>query len=678
MRKRATSRLPGRRKQGNHTKSPKTRHFEEPHTAICAGLIIVVGLIAYANSFFGVFLYDDYPHIVASETIHELSPLAHLKTRRPLVSLSLAMNHHFGHLNPGGYHAVNLIVHLLAALTLFGVVRRTLSLPRLSQSCGEAAGWLALAVAVLWTVHPLQTESVTYIIQRAESMMGLFYLLTVYCAIRSTDSRRSTSWMIMAIVACASGMLSKAVMVTAPLFVLFFDRTLLSASIVDALRKRWIMYLGLTASWLLLVMVGVVGGVFNPDPTGPASVGFGYKAVTPLEYLATQPGVILHYLCLAFWPRGLCLDYDWQVARTASEIVFSTVPIVAIAVVTIVAAWRRSPAAIMGAWFLLILAPTSSFIPIRNLAFEHRMYLPLAAVVTGAVLCCHRVNVRLGHRATTSKTTYSSILVVLVLATTIALCAATLRHNKLYYSAADMWANVVAQRPENTAAYVSLGAALRTAGKLEGAADAYQRAIKTDPSYSPAHTGLGLTLVDMKRFEEAVGPLKEGLEPGPGEIPIRTGLAFALIHTDRPAEATEQYRKILDLEPNRIDARFNLSLLLGQLEQFKEAEEQFRLLLSIDPAQVSARFKLAGLLMRRQDLEAAIAEFHKCIQLDPSFFDAHYYLGVALQDLDRPDEASVAFQKALAINPNHAPARQALEDLVRRREGQPRGNGSNR
>ena len=643
---------------------PETRSGE-PHTAICAGLILVVGMIAYANSFFGVFLYDDYPHIIADERIRELSPLSHLNTRRPLVSLSLAINYRFGELKTGGYHAVNLMVHLLAALALFGVVRRTLKLPRFSKTCGEAAGWLALAVALLWTVHPLQTESVTYMIQRAESMMGLFYLLTVYCVIRAADSRRPAFWMIAAVLACAGGMLSKAVMVTAPLLVLLFDRTLLSASFADALKKRWPLYLGLSASWLLLVMVGVVGGVFNPDPTGPASVGFGYKAVTPLEYLATQPGVILHYLCLAFWPHGLCLDYDWQVARTASQIISPAVPIVAIVVGTVAAAWRRSGVAILGAWFLLILAPTSSFIPIRNLAFEHRMYLPLAAVITGGVLCLYRVTVRLGRRATGGKTAYPTILAVLFLITTIALTVATLRRNKLYHSGIAMWSDVVEKRPENLTAFVSLGAALRVAGNLDESADAYRRAMQIDPSSSFAQTGLGLTLIDMERFEDAITPLKKGLEHGPGEVPVRTGLAFALIRTGRPAEATEQYRKVLDLDPNDIDARFNLGLLLGQAGKFKEAEAQFRILLSIEPTQVSARFKLAGLLIRRQDFEAAIVEFRKCLQMDPGFFEAQHYLGVALQEVGRLDEALIAFRRALAIKPDYAPARQALEGLNR-------------
>lgn len=671
MRKRATLRSPARRNPAD-SRDRLNSHSAELHTAICASLIIVVGMMAYANSFFGVFLYDDYPHIIASERIHELSPLSHLRTRRPLVSLSLAINYRFGELNPRGYHAVNLIVHLLAALALFGVVRRTLRLPRFSKTCGEAAGWLGLAVALLWTVHPLQTESVTYMIQRAESMMGLFYLLTVYCVIRSADSRRSAFWMTAAVLACAGGMLSKAVMVTAPLFVLLFDRTLLSASFADALKKRWPLYLGLSASWLLLVMVGVVGGVFNPNPTGPASVGFGYKAVTPLEYLATQPGVILHYLRLTFWPRGLCLDYDWQVVRTASQIIPSAAVIVAIAVVTVVALWRRAGVGILGTWFLLILAPTSSFIPIRNLAFEHRMYLPLAAVITGVVLCFYRVTVRLGRRAIGGKTIYPTILAALLLITTIALSIATLRRNKLYHSGTAMWTDVAEKRPENLGAFISLGAALRVAGNLDESADAYRRAMQIDPSSSPTQAGLGLTLVDMELFEDAIAPLKKGLKHGPGEIPVRTGLAFALIRTGRLEEAAEQYRKVLDLDTNHIDARFNLGLFMGQMGRFEEAEEQFRILLSIEPTQISARFKLAGLLLRRQDFKSAILEFRKCLQMDPSFFEAQYYLGVALQDLGSFDEALIAFRRALAIKPDYAPARQALADLAgRRRTRQP-------
>ena len=134
-----------------------------------------------------------------------------------------------------GFHAVNLLIHLLAALVLFGVVRRTLLTSSLKEQFGGAASGLAMAVALIWAVHPLLTESVTYLTQRTESLMGLFFLLTLYCAIRGASSGHPWRWYAVAIAACALGMGAKEVMATAPIVVLLYDRCFLSGSFREAL-----------------------------------------------------------------------------------------------------------------------------------------------------------------------------------------------------------------------------------------------------------------------------------------------------------------------------------------------------------------------------------------------------------------------------------------------------------
>lgn len=153
-------------------------------------LIAAAGLAAYANSFFCPFIFDDYVHIIQDERLK--GGLLHLLrySMRPPVALSLWVNQQLGGTSLFGYHAVNLGIHVLAGLTLFGIARRTLQGARLRERYGERAEGLAAAIALLWLLHPIQTESVTYIIQRAESMMGLFYLLTLYCLIRSDGAGR--------------------------------------------------------------------------------------------------------------------------------------------------------------------------------------------------------------------------------------------------------------------------------------------------------------------------------------------------------------------------------------------------------------------------------------------------------------------------------------------------------
>lgn len=255
-------------------------------------LIVGAGLAAYANSFQGPFLFDDIGHIVQNERIRDLwSPAGYLATRRPVVALSLAVNYAISEYRVWSYHAFNIGVHVLAGLTLFGIVRRTLERnslleagvspagcrpayvsprgrkpaarraetenalrhARVPSPAGAPASWFALATAAIWVVHPLQTQSVSYTVQRGEALMGLFYLLTIYAVLRGADSaKRSRWWYAAAVVTSALGMGSKAVMVTAPVVVLLFDRTLIAGSFLEAWRRRWGLYVGLVASWSVL------------------------------------------------------------------------------------------------------------------------------------------------------------------------------------------------------------------------------------------------------------------------------------------------------------------------------------------------------------------------------------------------------------------------------------------
>src|SRR5262245_33459333 len=284
---------------------------------------------------------------------------------RPIVSISLALNYAF---TPElwGFHAVNLAIHVLAALTLFGIVHRT----GVRLESDTFAFWIAL----LWAVHPLQTSAVTYIVQRAEALTGLVYLLTLYGAIRAIDGPRK-AWTAAAIATCALGMATKESMVTAPLAVIAWDWVFAPRQ----MRRRVPLYLGLAATWTIAAVI-VAGGYRSQ------SVGFGLRGWTPWPYLVTQAGVIARYLRLAIVPWPLVLDYGWPRATSVADVAVPAGMIVGLLALTAWAFVRRMPIGFAGVWFFLTLAPTSSVIPIvTEVAAEHRMYLPLAAVLAVGV-----------------------------------------------------------------------------------------------------------------------------------------------------------------------------------------------------------------------------------------------------------------------------------------------------
>jgi tetratricopeptide (TPR) repeat protein len=541
-------------------------------TIVAVAAIALAGVVAYHNSLNCAFVFDDDQVITENPHVRSLWPLGPALTAppqsaaagRPLLCLSLAVNYHLGGLDPWGYHVFNILVHILAGWTLFGIVRRSLLHDCLRDTFGRDAAMLAAVCAIVWVVHPLQTESVTYTVQRAESMMGFFYLLTLYCAIRGFDAYRPDRWYVAAVAACLLGMATKEVMVTAPVLVLLYDRVFRSDSMGAALRRRGLLYIGLAATWIVLA-TQVAGGPRS------ASAGFGVEGLTPLAYAKSQFGVILHYMRLAFWPDALCLDYAWPVVQDVRQFV---PPLIVVVLFLIATAWllkRRSPLGYLGAWFFLILAPSSSIIPIADLAFEHRMYLPLAAMVVFVVLTVYLGSRRLATRLQIRRPVCFSVAVLFALVAVVALTARTIVRNRDYRSPVAMWTNVVRQRPTHARAHNNLATVLRIEGNLSVAIDHLRRALTYQPDYADAHNNLALALVATG------GDLVEAIDHYDKALALRSdwpeahnNRGLALAAAGRDEDAVKAFQKAVDLAPGFVEARRNLIAALARLEQRSE------------------------------------------------------------------------------------------------------------
>ena len=368
-------------------------------TMLAAALIALATIVAYSNSLGGPFMFDDDSSILENTTIRSLWPIGPVLSppangeavqRRPVVNLSLAVNYAISGYEVWSYHALNLFAHLLAAFLLFGIVRRTLLLPGLRERWGRTTAPVAFTVAFLWAVHPLLTEAVTYIVQRTEVLAGLFCLLTLYCVIRGAGAARGWAWYAGAVAACALAMGSKEAAISAPLVVLLYDRVFLSPSWRDVFHRRWGLYVGLAATWaVVLVMLphGSEGAaVFAVSQNADAlrMIGENHRA---LDYTLAQFGVISHYLRLCFWPYPLVLDYGFYAPQTVWQIVPYAVLIGGLLVATLVAFRFQPWLGFLGVCFFAILAPSSSVVPLfQQIAAEKRMYLPLAAVATAVVI----------------------------------------------------------------------------------------------------------------------------------------------------------------------------------------------------------------------------------------------------------------------------------------------------
>ncbi len=615
-------------------------------------------------------MLDDYRHIVSNESIRDLGQPARilLTGYRPIVNLTLALNYAIGGDSPRGYHVANVAIHLLAGMTLFGIIRQTLLLRRFGEQYRESAPWLALIVALLWTVHPLQTQSVTYVIQRGESLMGLFYLLTLYCVIRGATAaepgRRPMMWYGAAVLASVLGLGCKAVIVTAPAVVLLYDWRLLSGSLRDTLRKRWGLYAGLVAGWGLLGVTGLLRGVFFAEPGASVAMGFGYQGVTPTEYLLTQAGVLVHYIRLAFVPYPQCLDYNWPVARSAAAIVIPGIIVVALLIGSIWAVARKHWAGVAGAWFFIILAPTSSFIPIKDIAFEHRMYLPLAAVIVVVLGAARWLLNRLVERGTLTAPRRGAIQVVIVIGLVGLLSGLTVARNLDYHSEVGMWRQVLAQRPDNARAWTNLGLALSRSSRTDEALEAWRRASEIDPESSAPHVNRGKALIKLERFSAAVSALEAAVDAGATDAHVFGDLAAAYWRTGQRNESLAAYERAIAAAPARPRYRRLLAEKLVQLGRSDGAIYQYQAALRIeelDAAQLAAAGQAA---LRQEQPEAAVAALRLALEQNPRLVQAHYDLGITLCVLRRGDEGRAEFERVLELDPDHQEARQALRKLA--------------
>ena len=606
---------------------------------IPAIILTCAGVFAFHNSLNGPFIFDDRLAIRANPTIRHLWPIGDALSPpgggsavggRPLVNLSLAVNYALGGLDVRGYHAVNIALHILAGLVLFGIVRRTLSSPRLASSYGADSTWLATAVAVLWLVHPLQTESVTYIVQRTELMMGLFLLLTLYAVIRGSDSPHSWRWYAAATVSSVLGMASKEVMAVAPVIVLLYDRVFLATSFRAALRERRWLYVGLGASWL--VLAALVSG----RPRSGTLVSTGPEAVTPLIYVQTQFGIIAHYLRLSLWPHPLVVDYgDWPIARRAIDFLPWAALLGALAGAALMASRRRPWVGFLAAWFFLILTPTSTVVPIvTEVAAERRMYLSLAAVVVFVVLGMHA-----GVRAVARRVGWRTdrvVAMVILSALAVALASATVRRNEDYTNTLALWKDVVAKRPNNARARLNLGDTFYREGQLQEAKDQFAEAVRIAPGNDVAHYGLGLVLAGQRDFNGAIA----------------------------------EYTEALRLRPRYADAHNSLGVVYAMQGRMEDAIAEYSQAVQINPNQANIRYNLALALANQGRLEEAARQYGEAVRIEPESADAHYRLGRTLVLEGKLEEARRHLEAAVRLAPNFQPARAALDDL-RRRDARP-------
>ncbi|MEW6751416.1 MAG: tetratricopeptide repeat protein [Candidatus Latescibacterota bacterium] len=586
--------------------------------------LVAAGLLAYANARGIPFLYDDLGAIVQNPDIRRLWPpswalpsaAAHAPVNsRPVVGFTLALNYALGGLDPDGYRLANLGIHVLCALLLQGVVRRTLQSRRVAPLLAPHAEALALATALLWLLHPLNTQVVDYTIQRSESLMALFFLGSLYAVIRRLESGRR-AWAVAAMGAAALGMASKETMAVAPPLILLYDRTFHAGSLAVAWRQHRRLYLGLAATYLLLA------ALMAGRPHG-RTIGFATE-VGAGRYAANQAVVVLDYLVKAFWPHPLVIDYGYPASLSAARVLPAALVLATLLGLGLWAVLRHPPAGFPAAWCFAILAPTSSFIPIVNeVGAERRMYLPLAGLLALAVVGLYLLTRRSGWPR--------GLAVAGLVAVSIALGALTVARNAQHRQPVELWRTAVSARPHNPRGHTYLGMALKERGRTQEAVAHYRTALQLDPAYPEAHANLGILLAVAGRVSQAIAHFRQALAGYPEHAEMHNNLGSALLASGQVEAAVASFQAALALQPEYADAHSNLGSARGMEGRTDEA----------------------------------LGHFRRALAIDGTHFRAYYNLGLTHLNAGRPDSALPHLRRALELQPGSAAVQQGLQAALR-------------
>jgi len=561
--------------------------------------MIAMGLMVYANSFSGPFIFDDHTAILENSAIETLWPPTWLTKAwapekgahgRPIVNFTLALNYAIGGFNVWGYHLINIAIHILNALILFTILRHTFQGPCLYAKYGNLAQNLSLTIALFWLIHPLQTQCVNYILQRSESIMALFYLLTLYGTIRTCQNPSHYFWPITTIIFCALGMASKEVMATAPLVVLLYDKTFLSATWRKTLVNKWPFYLGLATTWLVLV------SLLLQRPHGD-TIGFATH-FSAWDYLKNQLPTLTLYLKRVIWPDPLILDYGFPIPNLPLvQVLPQAVVLIVLFGGTLYALKHHTALGFLGACFFIILAPTSSVIPIINeVGAERRMYLPLISCIVLITLSVYEA-FQYFYPAKTTRTIWT--LRTLVIIPIAVLSSLTLLRNHDFRSEVAIWETVTTHLPQNPRAWNILGHIQNQNNDFEAAIPYFKKSLQQDPNFIYAHYNLGHALTELNRPDEAIEHFTQAVTRDLDEkrledwLPrIHNNLGSAYLRLGQYQKAIPHFQKTLTLQPQHFLAQNNMGVAYLQAGHYQKAIEQFQTTLRLNPDYAGAKSNL--------------------------------------------------------------------------------------
>jgi len=563
--------------------------------------------LIYSNTFGSLFVFDDVQFIpdnrnirITNLTFKDLTKAAFdgPSSYRPVAKISFALNYYFHRYNVFGYHLVNILIHITTGILLYLFVQMTLGL--LSRRSGYTFyNWIPFFTAMIWLVHPIQTQSVTYVIQRMNSMAAMFYILSLllYGKARLTDNPKKKGFLFAACI--ISGLLSfgsKEIAATLPFFLFLYEWYFFKD-----LNRDWLKRHLLPIGGILLILLFVSFLYLGGNPFEKILADYKTYPFTLTERVLTEFRVVIYYISLLILPHPsrLNVDYDFSISHSLMDPPSTLLCLLLIAGLIGLALYRAKKGLLLSfaiLWFLGNLVIESSVIGL-DIIFEHRTYLPSMFVCLLVVTLMFRYIKPKG------------LSIGILCAVTIIFSLWAYERNGVWRDDMTLWADCSKKSPNKARPHTNLGVALWQRGKTKEAMEHYSIALRINPNYIDAHNNLGIILRRQGRLEEAATHFSAVLRIDPDYREAHNNLGNTFSGLGRFDNAIIHYKEALRIDPHDAIAHYNLGNVLGNQEKFKEARTHYEAAIRIKPDFPEARRNLQRtlqLISKSVDLNKAI------------------------------------------------------------------------
>lgn len=606
--------------------------------------LLIIILSIYSNTFQASWHFDDIPNILENRRLHvtKLSwsnikgsffaaPLTPGELYRPVACLSFALNYYFGKDNVSGYHIVNISIHFLAAIFLFLFIYNTLNLPLLKVKYGSNSYFIALLSTALWAINPIQTQAITFIVQRMASMVGMFYIISMYFYLKgrtATNNHVKISLFLLCGISAvlAFGSKENAIMIPASLFL--YDFLLIQGISKETIKKNCKILL---AGAILAMSISIVYFAFSEVTLSSLFSLYNKRPFTMWERIITQPRVIIFYISLLLYPMStrLSLDHDIAISRSLFDpltTIVSIIVILGVFVGTIFISKRRPLIAFSIFFFFLNHLIESTILPLE-LIFEHRNYIPSMLFFVPIAIGVFSVISFFSYKQ--SMQLILSLSIVLVIAVE---GHATFMRNFTWKNEKSLWIDCVDKYPALFRAHHNLAKYYSEHNQDEKAIGEYKKAltlklITTTDEKAITYFNLGAIYFQKKEFKKAKRHYLQAIKINPCCRGVHNNLAVLLANTSNTyQEVFNELKKAIECNPTDIQTHGNMGILLVKMGRIDEGIVEIKKALQIDPYNIPILERLGYTYMKKGLLGTASLYFTRTLNRRPPNIKAFLYL----------------------------------------------------